>query len=84
MQPFRESRAGGEPPVAVAMIPNESDLIGLSTETMARLLVDLANGNPLLATQLRRRLQALPPLASRSRAAADRDPAANGTGTGSV
>ncbi|MDZ3837476.1 MAG: sigma-54 dependent transcriptional regulator [Rhodospirillales bacterium] len=76
MQPLREGRTGGEPPVSVAIIPNESDLIGLSTETMARLLIDLAHGNPLLATQLRRRLQALPPLPSKSRVAASGDPAA--------
>lgn len=76
MQPLREGRTGGEPPISVAIIPNESDLIGLSTETMARLLIDLAHGNPLLATQLRRRLQALPPLPSKSRVAASGDPAA--------
>jgi DNA-binding NtrC family response regulator len=76
MQPLREGRTGGEPPISVAIIPNESDLIGLSTETMARLLIDLAHGNPLLATQLRRRLQALPPVPSKSRVTASGDPAA--------
>jgi DNA-binding NtrC family response regulator len=76
MQPLREGRTGGEPPISVAIIPNESDLIGLNTETMARLLIDLAHGNPLLATQLRRRLQALPALPSNSQVAASSDPAA--------
>ncbi|MGZ8995813.1 MAG: sigma-54 interaction domain-containing protein [Rhodospirillales bacterium] len=62
MQPLRQDYAGGEPPAPVTVIPSESDLIGLSTETMARLLIDLAHSNPMLAAQLRRRLQALPPL----------------------
>jgi DNA-binding NtrC family response regulator len=62
MQPFREDGAVGEPPAPVAIIPSKSDLIGLSTETMTRLLIDLAHSNPMLATQLRRRLQALPPV----------------------
>ncbi|MCU0894509.1 MAG: sigma-54 dependent transcriptional regulator [Rhodospirillales bacterium] len=76
MQPLRDGRVSGESPVPVAFVPNESDLIGLSTETMARLLIDLAHGNPLLATQLRRRLQALPPpLPRKARTAASSDPA---------
>jgi DNA-binding NtrC family response regulator len=75
MQPLRDGRVSGEPPAPVAIIPNESDLIGLTTETMARLLIDLAHGNPLLATQLRRRLQALPRLPSKARAVAGGDPA---------
>jgi DNA-binding NtrC family response regulator len=64
MQPLQEDRAAREPPASVTpltVIPSESDLIGLSAETMARLLIDLAHSNPMLAAQLRRRLEALPP-----------------------
>ena len=66
MEPHREPRR--EPhrethirhaSVAPAAIPSEHDLIGLSPELMARLLIDLANSNPALANQLRRRLEAL-------------------------
>src|SRR5512134_2719407 len=70
MQPLREGHSGSDMPSPVAIIPSESDLIGLSTETMARLLIDLAHSNPLLATQLRRRLEALPPVPARSQAPA--------------
>ena len=75
MQLSRQGRVGGEPSGSVAVIPSESDLIGLSAETMARLLIDLAHSNPALASQLRRHLQALPTLASRGRAPAKDDPA---------
>lgn len=75
MQPSRQGRVGGEPSGSVAVIPSESDLIGLSAETMARLLIDLAHSNPALASQLRRHLQALPSLPTRGRAPAKDDPA---------
>lgn len=61
MQPLSQARAG-DLPGPVPVIPSESDLIGLSTEAMARLLIDLAHSNPVLAGQLRRRLDALPSL----------------------
>ncbi len=53
--------------IAPTAMPSEHDLIGLSADSMARLLIDLARSNPALANQLRRRLEALPaaPLASR-------------------
>lgn len=75
MQQLRERPAGGEPPGSTTVIPNESDLIGLSAETMARLLIDLAHSNPMLATQLRRHLQALPPLLATRHAPVKDDPA---------
>lgn len=58
MEPYREAcarPARGTPVV----LPSEHDLIGLSANTMARLLVDLAHSDPVLADQLRRRLQTL-------------------------
>ncbi len=76
MHPLREARAG-DLPAPVAVIPSESDLIGLSTEAMARLLIDLAHSNPMLASQLRRRLDALPPPPAAERAPARNDPAAS-------
>ncbi len=54
--------------VSPASVPSEHDLIGLSAEAMARLLVDLAHSNPLLANQLSRRLEALPLASAASRA----------------
>lgn len=80
MQPLREERAGREPlvpvPVPGTVIPSENDLIGLSAETMARLLIDLAHSNPMLAAQLRRRLEALPPRPAPGRPPAGDDLAA--------
>lgn len=58
MEPHRESRIRPAL-VAPAALPSEHDLIGLSAESMARLLIDLAHSNPALANQLRRRLDAL-------------------------
>jgi DNA-binding NtrC family response regulator len=71
MQPLREDR-GQLATISPAIIPSEDDLIGLSAESMARLLIDLAHSNPILANQLRRRLEALPlarPAASSRRSA---------------
>lgn len=57
-EPHRETHIR-QASVAPAAIPSEHDLIGLSAESMARLLIDLAHSNPALANQLRRRLEAL-------------------------
>lgn len=67
VQPYQQAHSAAAV-VSPAIVPSEHDLIGLSAETMARLLVDLAHSNPLLANQLSRRLKALPAVPAASRA----------------